>query len=78
MAANLAEYIFKCINTSEKLHFDSNLTEVCSYGSNRQQVSIGSGNGLAPSHYMNHRSPNSLMHIYVALGGDELTDKYCV
>ena len=25
------------------------LAEVCSYGSNWQQVSIGSGNGLAPN-----------------------------
>ena len=31
------------------LHFDSNLTEVCSSGSNWQQVSIGSGNGLVPN-----------------------------
>ena len=29
------------------LYFDSNFTDVCSYGSNWQKISIGLGNGLA-------------------------------
>ena len=56
-------------------HFDSNVTEVCSWGSNWQKVSIGSGNGLAPNRWQAITWTNvDSVHprIDVALGGDEL------
>ena len=43
------------------LYFDSNFTEVCSYGSNWQHVSIGSGNGMSPNDDLAH------WRIYAAL-----------
>ena len=51
---------------------DSNFTEIFSKGSNWQQASIGSGNGLAPSRrqtitWTNHDPVR--WRIYVALGG---------
>ena len=42
--------IFKCISTNAKFFcFVSNFTQVCCKASNWQEVSIGSGNGLAPN-----------------------------
>ena len=58
------------------LHFDSNFTEVCSWGSNWQRVCIGSGNGLVPNRRQAITWTNlDPVHLcmYAALGGDELS-----
>ena len=72
MAARFVDDIFKCIFIDEKfLYFVRNLTEVCSGGSNRQDVSIGSGNDLAPNRRQAISWTNAdLVHlrIYAALG----------
>ena len=57
------------------LWFDSNFTGVCSWGSNWQYVSIGSGNGLVPNRRQTITwTKADLVHwcIYAALKGDEL------
>ena len=58
---------------------DSNLIEICSYESNWQWTSIGSGNGLAP----NRRQAITWTiavpdhwHIYAVLGEDELNKSF--
>ena len=64
---NFLEWKFLC--------FDSNFTEVCCQGSNRQYVSIGLSNGLAPNRRQAITWTNAdPVHwsIYAALGGDEL------
>ena len=58
------------------LYFDSNFTEVCSQGVNRQKVSVGSGNGLAPNRRQAIIWTNAdpgLWRKYAALGGDMLS-----
>ena len=60
------------------LYFDSNFTEVCSKGSNWQQVSTGSGNGLVLNRWQAITWTNAgpvHWHIYAALGTDELKIK---
>ena len=63
------------------LYFDSNFTEVCPQGSNRQSSSIGFDNGLAPNRrqaiiWTNAEPIN--WRIYATLGGDELTQMFIV
>ena len=55
------------------LYFDSNLTEVCSQGSNWQYVNIGSGNGMALNRQQAITQTNAEpvhRQIYVALRVD--------
>ena len=57
------------------LYFDSNFTEICSLVSNWQEVSIGSGNGVAPSRWQAITWTNAdqvHQRIYATLGGDEV------
>ena len=64
------------INENCCTYFDSNFTEVCSWGSNWQKVSTGSGNGLALNRWQAIIWTNVdpvRRHIYPVLGGDELT-----
>ena len=73
MAAILADDIFKRIFLNENVRiFISNFTEICSWGSNWQLVSIGSGNGLAPNRWQAITWSNDdpvYRRIYAALGG---------
>ena len=58
------------------LYFDSNFTEVCPYGFNRQWVSINSGNGLILNKRQVIKWSNTgpgHWRIYTVLGGDKLT-----
>ena len=55
--------------------FWSNITEICSQGSNQQYTSIGSDNGLAPNRRQAIISNNAdpvCWRIYVSLGPNEL------
>ena len=77
--AAISQTIFHMLFLDWKvLYFDSNFTEVCSQGSNWQQPSIGSDNGLAPNRRQAIIWTNVdpiHWHIYAALGGaggDEL------
>ena len=57
------------------LPFDSNFSDVCSRGLNWQQVSVGSGNGLAPNRRQVIIGTNANpvhWRICAALGGDEI------
>ena len=57
------------------LHFDLNLTEICSEGSSWQWVSIGAGNGLAPNRRQaitwTNADPDSCHHM-ASLGHNKL------
>ena len=74
---HFADDVFKCIFLNENIwFFYYNFTEVSSYGSDWKQVSIGSGNNLAPirQHAIIWTNADpSHWRIYAALGGDELT-----
>ena len=59
------------------MYFDSDLTGICSYGSNWQKVAIGPGNALLTNRQQAITSTKAdLVHwcMYSALGEDELRD----
>ena len=61
------------------MYIDSDLTGICSYGSNWQKVAIGPGNALLTNRQQAITSTKAdLVHwcMYSALGEDELRDTY--
>ena len=69
MVAILQMTFFDSFSWMIVLYFDENFTEV--QGSNQQQFSIGSGNGLAPSRRQAIISTND---VYASIGLDEVID----
>ena len=60
-------------------NFERNFTELCSLGSNWQNSSIGSDNGLAPNRRQAIICTNVYpvhWRMYAAIGGDELTHSF--
>ena len=77
---HFADHISKCIFLNDMTCFSiGNFTEVCSYRSSWQYVSIRSGNGLVPNRRQAITWTNNDLvrrHIYAALGGDKLNENF--
>ena len=73
--AAISQTMFSDAFSWKILSLDQNFTEVCSWGSNRQEPSIGLDNGVEPNRWQAIISANAEpihWRIYAALGGDDL------